>query len=107
MARVSIVLGFAETKVESKPGSWTKVPVELHYKADVLTYNKQFDSGEGVNDDIKFKNRYSIVMKDSRQAYEEIKYVRVSGQKLKMKVTALEFLRPRIIITVGGVYNGG
>lgn len=104
MAKKSLVLGFTKS-IESAPGVWTKKKVETPYRADVLTYNKQYASNEGVNDDIQFRNRYSIVMRDMAQYYEDIKYVKI-GLK-KWKVTALEFLPPRIILTVGGEYHAG
>lgn len=106
MPKEVIVLGFSTSaEVESAPGVWSRQATEQRYKADLLTYNKQFDSGAGVIDGVEFRNRYSIVMKDDKQLYADLKYVKI-GQ-VKWKVTALEFLPPRIIITVGGIYNGG
>lgn len=104
MPKASIVLGFTKD-VESAPGVWTEENVELPYKADILSYNKEFAAGEGLNTNVEFRNRYSIVMKDDKQFYEDIKYVKM-GQK-KWTVSALEFLDPRIILTIGGVYGGG
>lgn len=104
MARTSIVLGFSEKEVESPPGVWKTVQTELPFKADRLTYNKDYDSSNEVNDALRLRNRYSIVMKDSTLNYGDMKYVKV-GQT-KWKVSALEFVGARIIITLGGVYNG-
>ena len=105
MAKTSIVLGFAEESKETAPGVWEQVPVEQPYKAELLTYNKDYDTGEEVNDDLRLRNRYSIVMKDKRVDLSDMKYVVAKGTK--WKVSALEFLDKRIIITLGGVYNGG
>ena len=104
MAKQALILGLTES-IESAPGVWTKRPVELPYKADELTYNKQFAAGEGKNENVELRNRYSIVMKREKQYYTDIKYVKM-GQK-KWSVTAIEFLHPKMILTIGGVYNGG
>lgn len=100
----SIILGFTWS-VETKPGVYAKREEERRYKADVLTYNKQYASNSEVNDDIQLRNRYSIVMSEKEQHYEDIKYVKIGAAK--WKVTAIEFIHPRMILTVGGVYNGG
>lgn len=105
MPKTSIVLGFSERNVETRPGVWKMQPVELPYRAKILTYNKDYDTGEEVNDDLKLRNRYEIVMKDTALDYQDMKYIIVKGKK--WRVSALEFLAVRIIITLGGVYNGG
>lgn len=104
MPKESLILGFTKS-ITSAQGVTTKKCTELPYRADVLTYNKDYAAGEGANDNIEFRNRYSIVMKKKRQFYEDIKYVKM-GQK-KWRVSAIEFLPPRMILTIGGVYNGG
>lgn len=103
--RTSIVLGFSEKNKEVRPGVWKMQPEEVTHRAKLLTYNKDYDSGEEVNDDLKLRNRYEIVMKDKKLDYQDMRYVIVKGTK--WKVSALEFLEVRIIITLGGVYNGG
>lgn len=103
--KTSIVLGFSEKNTEVRPGVWKMQPTELTHKAKLLTYNKNYDAGEEVNDDLKLRNRYEIVMKDKKLDYQDMKYVIVKGTK--WKVSALEFLEVRIIITLGGVFNGG
>lgn len=108
MPKQSLVLGFVKSvQSTTSPGVWTTEAAEEPYKSDILSYNKQYDSGEKVNDDVQFRNRYSIVMKDKKSIgdYANIKYVKIGQTKLK--VTALEYLYPRIILTVGGVYIGG
>lgn len=101
-----IILGFSSTsEVETRPGVWSKQTREKRHRADVLSYNRNFDSGTNVNEDVTLRNRYSIVMKKNEaDQYTEIKYIGVDG--IKWKVTAIEFLPPRLILTVGGLYNG-
>jgi len=108
MAKQSLILGFTKTVV-SAPGvsSKGKSLNELPYRADELTYNKQFAAAETLLDNIEFRNRYSIVMKKEKQFYDDIKYVKMGRSPKKWTVSAIEFLPPRMILTIGGVYNGG
>lgn len=103
MAKTSIVLGFSEGSVETSPGVYETMPVEIAHRADVLVYNKNYDLGEEVNDEMRLKNRYSIVMKDTTLNYEDIKYVIVKEKR--WRVSGVEFLYPRLILTLGGLYH--
>jgi hypothetical protein len=102
--KTSIVLGFSERNTEVCPGVWKIMPTEVPHRAKLLTYNKDYDTSDEVNDDMKLRNRYEIVMKDKKLDYQDMRYIIVKGKK--WKVSALEFLDIRIIITLGGVYNG-
>lgn len=100
-----ITLGFSSTvEVETAPGVWTKQKSEKRYKADVLAYNRHYDSQTKINEDISLKNRYSIVMKEKAEKYTELTYVIIDG--FKWKVTTIEYLSPRLILSVGGAYLG-
>ena len=71
----------------------------------MLQNNRRWETTSSVNDDIKINNRLSIVADPF--AYENLytmKYVEWYGTK--WKVSEVDIQPPRIIISLGGVYNG-
>lgn len=97
-------IGYAET-VETEPGIWEEQITEHPYYGDVTSnrWNRQ-KSGE-VNDDINLANVISIVADPfAYQNCSNIIYVEYMGAK--WKVSNIDPQYPRLILTVGGVYNG-
>lgn len=105
MAKFYDIVGYAETK-ETVPGIWEEDIVEKYYYGDVIKNTKRYENGEGLNDNITVSVNVSIVA----DAYAEnnfvnIRYVKWMGVKWKVReVDASQ--RPRLILTLGGVYNG-
>jgi hypothetical protein len=86
-------------------GIWDDVATERQYFGDVLQFNPRWDTGKDVLDDQRLLNRISIVADAfACQHVADLKYV--CWQGVKWKVTAVEVLRPRMILTLGGVYHG-
>lgn len=78
--------------------------VEKPYYGDVLKYSKRYENGSQVHDDLVINNQISIVA--DRFAYENygsMRYVIWNSQK--WKITAAEIDYPRIILSLGGLYN--
>lgn len=97
-------IGFAET-YEKRPGVWASRIIEKDYTGDVLRNIRRWDASSHQNDDLNVNNSISIIA-DS-YIYEHsylIKYVTWMG--CKWKVTNIEIQYPRLILDVGGVYNG-
>jgi len=88
-----------------KEGIWEDVVTERSYFGDVLQFNPRWDAGKDVLDDQRLVNKISI-MADAFvwQHVSDLKYVVWQGTR--WKVTAVEVLRPRLILTLGGVYHG-
>lgn len=104
MAKFYGNIGFV-TKKETAPGVYRPVETLRAYKGDLLNNVKRWESTEYVNDDLSLNNRISILA-DSF-GYENVgamKFVEQYGTR--WKITAAEVQRPRIILSVGGVYNG-
>ena len=83
----------------------TNKPVERLYRGDLVKNNRRLDKGEGVNDDVTIGNRISIVA--DAYAYEhifEMRYVKWMG--VCWKISNVDVERPRLILSLGGVYNG-
>ena len=103
MARFCGTVGYAITE-ETRPGIWEEQIVERTYRGDVVKNNSSRISGEGLNDDIQISSDISI-MADAfaYQNFAYIKYVDFMGAKWKVISVTPE--RPRITLTLGGIYN--
>lgn len=106
MARFSGVIGYGETvENPSEPGVWETRITERHYYGDVLRNTRRTEgSQDGINDNINVSNQISIVADPyAREHFFNIKYV--VWQNSKWKVSEVEVLRPRLLLTIGGLYN--
>lgn len=104
MARFHGKVGYTES-IETAPGVWTDEVSEREYYGDVIRESRQWSGTSQVNDNLVVNNRISIVA--DAFAYENfsaMKYVIWSG--VYWKVSSVEIQRPRLILTLGGVYNG-
>jgi hypothetical protein len=104
MAKFYGVIGYGVSG-ETEPGVYAVGTTERSYFGDVLNRTWRFESSESANDDINIANRISIVADEF--AYENsyaMRYVEFKG--VRWKVTSVEVLPPRLILTIGGVYNG-
>lgn len=104
MGRFYGVVGYAET-VETSPGIWGEVITERNYSGDILKNSKRSQAGENLNDDLVISNEFSIVADPyAQQNFHAMRYVVWMGAK--WKITRVDVQRPRLILSVGGVYNG-
>ena len=104
MAKFYGKLGFAET-VETTPGVWKEKIVDYSYFGDIIRNARRLQSSDQLNDDINISNEISIVADPyANQNFHSMRYVEFMGAK--WKITNVEVRYPRLILTVGGVYNG-
>lgn len=104
MAKFYGVVGFVET-VEIEPGVWEEQNVERPYYGDVTRNTSRFQSSGGVNDDINVNNNISIVADPyANENFQHMRYVEFMGTK--WKISNIEVQYPRLLLTIGGVYNG-
>lgn len=106
MARFRGEVGYGET-VESPPNSgiWVHQITEVTYTGDVVRNTRRLEEGEHLNDDISVQNSISIVADEKAiNHFFKIKYVRWAGSL--WTVTSVEVRRPRLILSLGSVYNG-
>ena len=106
MARFYGEVGYG-TPVENPPdsGIWVDVITEFTYQGDVIRNTRQMEVGEKVNEDIVISNSISIVADQyAIENFFNIKYVRWSG--VLWTVTTVEVRSPRLILSIGSVYNG-
>lgn len=104
MAKFSGVIGYSES-VETSPGVWTQKITERKARGDVLRNYRKWEGTENLNDNLVINNTISIVA--DKYAYDHIfaiKYVKYMG--VEWKVENVEIQPPRLILSLGGVYNG-
>lgn len=98
------IIGYQHTE-ETKPGVWTPVTIEKKYYGDLTRMMKLSQTANQVNDNININNTLSIVADPyANEHYFEMKYATLSGTK--WKITSVEVKYPRLILSLGGVYNG-
>lgn len=106
MARFFGKVGYGES-VESPEGSgiWVDQITEAEYQGDVIRNTRNLEEGPGVNDDVTVSNSISIVADQyAIDHFFNIRYVRWAG--VPWTVTNVEVGRPRLILSLGRVYNG-
>ena len=97
-------IGFAES-LETYPGVWEDRVVPHYYYGDVIRNTRRLQSGENLNDNINISNEISIVADPyANQNFHAIRYAEWMGTR--WKVTDVEVQYPRLILSLGGVYNG-
>lgn len=98
------LVGYSST-VETRPGVWVEDQiVERPYYGDVLKFTRRHQTVDKVNDDIEISNQISILADSyAYEHFSEIRYVVWMG--VKWKVPTVEVERPRLRLTIGGVYK--
>lgn len=97
-------IGYAET-IETSPGVWVEQITERQYFGDLTRNNRRLQSDSQVNDNVTISNVLSIVSDPySMQNFHSMRYAEFMGTKYKVENIEVEF--PRLVLTLGGLYNG-
>ena len=104
MAKFSGLIGFVETP-ETVPGIHAEVVTTRNYFGDVIRNTRRWEAGQNLNDDLNVSNMISIVADAyANQNLQTMRFIQWMGAF--WKITNVEVQRPRLILTIGGVYNG-
>lgn len=104
MAKFYGNIGYAIT-TETYPGIWEEQITERAYFGDILRNTKKTVPSENLNDNIDIYNDISIVADPfANQNFHSMRYVEFMGAL--WRISKVEVLYPRLILTIGGVYNG-
>ena len=104
MAKWCGIIGYAE-QVETTPGVWSEQITKRKYYGDVIRNNRRLQSAGKLNDDINVGNEISIIADPfANNNFHSMRYVEFMGTK--WKVTTVDVQYPRLILSLGGVYNG-
>ena len=103
MAKFCGVIGYAVTK-ETESGIWEEQIVEVEYFGDVIRNKRRINAPGKVNDDISISNQISIIADPfANNNFHAMKYVVFMGAKWKVSEVTVEY--PRLILSIGGLYN--
>ena len=104
MAKFFGKVGYATTK-EKVPGVWVDTIYERPYFGDILKKGTKWRNASGLNDDLEVSTRVSIIADEyMNKNFSKIKYISWLGDL--WKVIDIEVSRPRLILTLGGEWNG-
>jgi hypothetical protein len=104
MAKFRGLIGYAQTS-ETAPGVWTENIIERTHSGDVIRNTRKWQNGESLNDDLVMNNTISIIANSFASAnFHTMRYINWMGAS--WKITNVDYQKPRLILTIGGVYNG-
>ena len=97
-------IGYADN-VEVEPGVWEDSIVEHSYYGELNRNTRSLQNSGGINDNINLSNEISIVADPyASENFYKMRYVEFAGTK--WKITNVEVKYPRLILSIGGVWNG-
>lgn len=103
MAKFYGNIGFAETE-ETAPGVWMPSIREYPYYGELTKVTSRYQTANQTNDNLNISNQLSILADPFiRDNFYNIKYVYLYGAK--WKVTNVDVQPPRLILSIGGVWN--
>ena len=104
MAKFYGAVGY-ETQTETSPGVWQGIVQEYMYCGDILRISRKYQTSDQVNDDLSVNNEVSIIADPfAMRNFAYIKYANWMGVNWKVSSVTVQY--PRLILTLGGVYNG-
>lgn len=106
MAKYYGKIGFCVTD-ESAPGVWAEDTIEeRNYYGELTRNTRRLQGREYLNDGVNVSNQISILADPYATAnFHTMRYAEYMG--VKWKVTDVEVQYPRLVLTLGGEYNGG
>ena len=104
MAKFYGEIGYVMT-TETRPGIWEQVITKKKYFGDVNSFTRRWQNETQVNDNVSINAEISIVA-DSYllENMHCIRYVKWHGAACE--VVSITPQHPRLILDLGGVYNG-
>ena len=103
MAKFCGMIGYAITE-ETEPGIYVEKIIENQYYGDVIKNTRRLKEVNKVNDDINISNQFSIIADPfANNNFHAMRYIEFMG--IKWKITDVEVQYPRLILSVGGLYN--
>lgn len=96
-------IGFAEN-VETSPGVHEEKIIERNYYGEVIRNTRKLVASNHLNDNISLNNEISIIADPyAKLNFHTMRYVEFMGTT--WEITSIEEKYPRLILSLGGVYN--
>lgn len=103
MAKFFGKIGYGVTE-EVKPGVWKNRITEREYFGDLTRNTRRLESASQVNDNINISNEISIVADPfAYENFHSMLYAEYNGAK--WRISSVEVQYPRLILSIGGLYN--
>ena len=103
MAKFYGSIGYAET-VETSPGVWKEQITKREYFGELVRNTRKLQTADQINDNININNEVSIIADPyAISNFHSMRYAEFMGTK--WKISNVEVKYPRLILTLGGVYN--
>jgi hypothetical protein len=100
-------VGYSDGQIEKRPGVYVDNIVERTYFGEIKRNTRQLREGESVNRDLCVNNSISIVADAyANEHFHAIKYVEWAGEFWDVDEATVVPGLPRILLRLGGVYNG-
>lgn len=97
-------IGYADN-VEVEPGLREDSIVEKSYFGDLTRNTRKLQTSGDINDNLNIANELSIVADPyAVQNFYKMRYVEFN--RAKWKITDVEVQYPRLILSIGGLWNG-
>lgn len=98
-------VGYSET-IETSPGVWTNNDTIREYYGDVTRNSTRWaEHSNSTNDNLTINSQISIVADPfAFNKFHAMKWIEFMGAK--WKITSVEPQAPRILLTLGGEWNG-
>lgn len=109
MAKCYVEIGFIKTEEKldgtAHTGIWEENIVPKMYYAEIYKNYRNTTSDNKVNSDVLLNNTFSILADPyANDNYFAMRYIKFNN--VKWEITNVEVEYPRLIINVGGIYNG-
>lgn len=103
MAKFYGVIGFAKTE-QTTPGVWEHVVTEKEYFGELIRNVRNLQTNSEIHDNINIANEISILSDPyANENFHSMLYIVYMGSK--WKIIKVEVQYPRLVLTIGGVYN--
>lgn len=94
-----------QTTTETEPGLYEEEIVEHEYFGDVIRNSRRLQYSDNINPSITINKQISIVSDPyAVENFHNMRYV--TYMNTKWIITSADVQYPRIILTLGGIYNG-
>lgn len=107
MSKYYGLVGYSVTTEDpTRPGIWVDGITTQHYYGDVIRDTSKWDhNANSSNDNLSIDNKFSIIADSyAYNNFTNIKFIEYMGQYLR--VSSVEVQRPRLILSIGGKWNG-
>lgn len=98
-------IGYAADYSETGPGIWEEQIIARPYYGESYRNTRLLQNSGTVNDNVNIANQISILADPyANQNFHMMRYVEFMGSN--WKITNVEVQYPRLILTIGGLWNG-